>query len=196
MASLQAHVRNKLVAGALAAILVAVTFFILWYVDSRARSVLGLDVPLVGIALALGAIYLLGVFVTSVLGQWVLGLADRLLRAVPGLRDLYRNWKQNALNDAHEGTIGMFAHVVLVPDQGGGCVLGFTSGHAIDGDPGVWCVFVPASPNPTNGRLFFVPAFRCIRLDLPPREALKLIISGGNYIPPAIGAATAERLRF
>jgi hypothetical protein len=28
-------------------------------------------------------------------------------------------------------------------------------------------------------------------VDLHPQEALKLIISGGSYVPPAIGAATA-----
>ena len=53
---------------------------------------------------------------------------------------------------------GIFAHVVLVPDDAGrGCVLGFTSGHAIEGDPGLSCVFVPSSPNPTTGKLYFVP---------------------------------------
>jgi uncharacterized membrane protein len=194
---LQAHVRNKLVAGALAAVPVAVTVFVLWYVDSKARSLLHLEWPLLGIAVALGAIYLLGLFVTSVLGQAFLGATDWILRHVPGLGDLYRTWKQVAISHPHEGKLGIFAHVVLVPDDAGrGCVLGFTSGHAIEGDPRIACVFIPASPNPTSGRLQFVPSNRCIQLDLQPQEALKLIISGGNYLPPAIGAATAAQFRF
>jgi uncharacterized membrane protein len=194
---LQAHVRNKLVAGALAAVPVAVTLFVLWYVDSKARSLLHLQWPLLGIAVALGAIYLLGLFVTSVLGQAFLGATDWILRHVPGLGDLYRTWKQVAISDPHDGKLGIFAHVVLVPDDAGrGCVLGFTSGHAIEGGPRIACVFIPASPNPTSGRLQFVPSSRCIQLDLQPQEALKLIISGGNYMPPAIGAATAAQFRF
>jgi len=194
---LQAHVRNKLVAGALAAVPVAVTLFVLWYVDSKARSLLHLQWPLLGIVVALGAIYLLGLFVTSVLGQAFLGATDWILRHVPGLGDLYRTWKQVAISHPHEGKLGIFAHVVLVPDDAGrGCVLGFTSGHAIEGDPRIACVFIPASPNPTSGRLQFVPSNRCIQLDLQPQEALKLIISGGNYLPPAIGAATAAQFRF
>src|SRR4051794_751024 len=76
MGRIQVHFRNKLVAGALAAIPVAVTAFILWYVDSKARSLLGIETPVVGIALALLAIYLLGLFVTSLLGQFLLGLTD------------------------------------------------------------------------------------------------------------------------
>jgi uncharacterized membrane protein len=194
MGRLKTHLRNKLVAGALAAGPVAVTFFILWYIDSKARALIGVHVPFLGTAATLLAIYLLGLFVTSVAGQFLLGLADRALRSVPGLSTLYRSWRQVALTDAGDG---IFTHVVLVRDESGrGCVLGFSSGHAIEGDPGVQCVFIPGSPNPTTGRLYFVPSFRCIRLEMSPQEALKTIISGGNYIPAAIGATTATRLKF
>ncbi|HEX3903580.1 MAG TPA: DUF502 domain-containing protein [Polyangia bacterium] len=192
MGRLQTHVRNKFVAGVLAAIPVAVTFFVLWYVDSKARSILRIDVPFLGIAIALGAIYLLGLFVTSVVGRFLIGITDWILGHVPGLRDLYRAWKQVALTDAHDGAFGIFGRVVLVPDEAGrGMVIGFTSGHAVEGDPEICCVFIPASPNPTSGRLHFIPQSRCIRVDLAPQEAIKMIISGGNYLPRAIGAATA-----
>jgi uncharacterized membrane protein len=190
MGRIQVHFRNKLVAGALAAIPVAVTVFILWYVDSRARAIFGVEYPFVGILIALAALYLLGLFVTSLVGQFLLGLTDALIRRIPGLRDLYRSWKQVAVTNEHQE--GIFAHVVLIPDETGSMrLLGFTSGHGIDGDPASWCVFVPGSPNPTTGRLYFVPSARCIPVDMKPQEALKLIISGGNYVPPAIGAATA-----
>jgi uncharacterized membrane protein len=191
MGWLKTHVRNKLVAGTLAAIPVAVTIFILWYVDSRARELLRVRTPLVGIGLTIVAIYVLGVFVTSVVGRFTLGAFDRVIRRVPGLRDLYRSWKQVALTDTRDG---IFAHVVLVPDDAGrGCVLGFTSGHAIEGDPGLSCVFVPGSPNPTTGKLYFVPTTRCIRLQMSPQEALKVIISGGNYVPDTVGKGTVGR---
>jgi uncharacterized membrane protein len=191
MGGLQVHLRNKLLAGLLAAIPVAGTIVIVWYVDSKARELLHVQTPLVGVALAIVAIYLLGVFVTSVAGKFLLVLFDKTIRRVPGLRDLYRSWKQVALTDTQ---VGMFAHVVLVPDDAGrGIVLGFTSGHSIEGDPGISCVFVPGAPNPTTGKLHFVPTTRCIRLDMSPQEALKLIISGGNYIPPAVGRGTIGR---
>ena len=191
MGRVQDHLRNKLLAGLLAAIPVAGTIVIVWYVDRAAREVLPVKTPLVGIAIAIAAVYLLGVFVTSVAGQLLLGLFDRTLRRVPGLRDLYRSWKQVALTDTQAG---IFAHVVLVPDDAGrGVVLGFTSGHAIEGDPGISCVFVPGAPNPTTGKLFFIPTTRCIRLEMSPQEALKLIISGGNYVPSAVGKGTIGR---
>jgi uncharacterized membrane protein len=190
MGRIQVHFRNKLVAGALAAIPLVVTVFILWYVDSKARAIFGVEYPFVGILIAVTALYLLGLFVTSLVGQFVLGLTDSVLRRLPGLRDLYRSWKQVALTtDAHDG---IFAHVVLIPGDGASItrVVGFTSGRPIEGDPTMWCVFVPASPNPTSGRLFFVPSRHCVLVDMRPQEALKLIISGGSYVPAAIGAAT------
>jgi uncharacterized membrane protein len=197
MGRLKTHVRNKFVAGALAAIPLAVTFFILWYVDSRARAILGLDVPFLGIAFALAGIYLLGLFVTSVIGKFFIGLTDRILGHLPGLRDLYRAWKQVALTDTNDGALGIFGHVVLVPDEAGrGLVIGFTSGHAVEGDPETCCVFIPASPNPTSGRLHFVPRSRCVRVSLAPQEAIKMIISGGNYVPGALGIATATGPRL
>jgi uncharacterized membrane protein len=190
MGRIQAHFRNKLVAGALAAIPVVVTIFILWWIDSKARAILEVDYPFVGILITVVALYLLGLFVTSLLGQFLLGVTDSLIRRVPGLRDLYRSWKQVALTtDAHEG---VFARVVLIPDESGFMrMLGFTSGRAIEGDSGIWCVFVPASPNPTSGRLFFVPVESCLPVNMQPQEALKVIISGGNYVPAAIGNALA-----
>jgi uncharacterized membrane protein len=190
MGRIQTHFRNKLVAGTLAAIPVVVTGIILWWVDSKTRAIFEVEYPFVGILIAVLAIYLLGLFVTSLVGQFLLGMTDSVIRRIPGLRDLYRSWKQVALTtDSHEG---IFAHVVLVPDESGWMrMLGFSSGRPIDGDPGVCCVFVPASPNPTSGRLYFVPMDSCIRVDLQPQEALKIIISGGNYVPPAVGLATS-----
>ena len=193
MGRLQIHVRNKIVAGALAAIPVAITAFILWYVDTKARSmsrsIFGVDYPFLGIGLTLSAIYVLGLFVTSFLGKFLMGVTDGLLRRIPGLRDLYLSWKQIALTTG--GHEGMFAHVVLIPDEGGHLrMLGFSSGKPIEGDPNTCCVFVPASPNPTSGRIFFVPIERCVAINMTPQSALKLLISGGNYMPAAIGAAT------
>jgi len=187
---LQVHVRNKLEAGALAAIPLVITAFILWYVDTKARALFGAEYPGLGIGITLVLVYLLGLFVSSVLGKFVIGLADGLLRRIPGLSALYSSWKQIAVTTG--GHEGIFAHVVLVPDESGLMrMLAFSSGKPIDGDPNTCCVYVPASPNPTSGRLFFVPISRCLRLDLTPQAALKMIISGGNFVPPAIGATTS-----
>jgi len=191
MGRLQTHFRNKLVAGALAAIPVALTVFILWYVDSKARGLFGIQYPVAGLLVGLAGLYLLGLFVTSLVGRWVLTGADILLVHIPGLRDLYQSWKQMAFSP--EGDEGIFARVVLVPDESGRMkMMGFATRKPLDGDPETLCVFVPGAPNPTAGRLYFVPISECLVLDLPARAALKVLISGGNYVPAEIGRHLAR----
>jgi uncharacterized membrane protein len=190
--SLKAHIERKFVAGTLAAIPVVVTVFILWYVDSQVRALFPVRYPFLGIVVALAAIYLLGVFVTSLGGKYLLRLIDWVLTHLPGLRDLYRTWKQIAVTpDMNQG---VFARVVTIPDESGRLrMLGFTSGRAIDGTADTVCVFVPASPNPTSGRLYFVALADCRFLALGAQEALKFIVSGGNYVPAAVGASLAGK---
>ena len=118
-------------------------------------------------------------------------MLDRVLRRVPVLRELYSAWKQVALTPG--GTEGVFSHVVLIPidETGGRHVLGFTSGRPIERDPGSICVFVPAAPNPLTGRMYFVKCDRCVNVDLSTEEAFKILLSTGNYVPPALGAASS-----
>jgi uncharacterized membrane protein len=193
MGRIKAHFERKFLAGALAAIPVAVTAFILWYVDAEVRRLLpAIRYPAVGILLALVAIYVLGVFVTSLIGRYLLKAVDWTLIHLPGLRELYRPWKQMAVTP--DMNTGVFARVVMIPDETGRMrMLGFSSGRPIEGTSDTVCVFVPASPNPTSGRLYFVPLADCRFLGVGAQEALKFIISGGNYVPEAVGASLAGK---
>lgn len=190
MGAVRNHLRNKFLAGILAAIPVVVTVFIVWYVDSRSREILNVDKPFVGIAIAVVGVYVLGVFVTSFVGRYLITLTDHLLARLPGLKELYASWKQIAL--AAEGPEGLYARAALIPDDSGTMyLLGFCTGKPIEGDAESYCVFVPNAPNPIAGRVYFVPVVRTILLDMPTKEALKLVVSSGNYVPAAVGAALA-----
>jgi uncharacterized membrane protein len=185
MSSVQNHLRRTFLAGIFAAMPIAVTGFVVWYVDAKTRvlsqKVLGANVPFLGVLLAVVAIYLLGVAVTSLLGRFFLRTADRLLGRLPLLKPVYQTWKQVALTPGE----GIFARVVLVADETGRMeMLGFTSGVPTAGDR--LCVFVPAAPNPTSGRLYFVRREHCTILDLSTEEAFKMILSGGSYVPAGI----------
>jgi uncharacterized membrane protein len=193
----QKHLRNTFLAGIFAAIPVGVTVFLIWYVDNATRAPLRrvfngrLDIPFIGIPITLILIYLLGLAVTSIVGNWLLRLIDRLLLRVPLLKDLYQAWKQVAVTPG--GKEGMYAQVVLVPLEGRARVLGFTSGECVLGDSATICVFVPNSPNPVMGRLYFVARDEARRLNISAEEAFKFLLSTANYIPPQIGAATCTR---
>ncbi len=196
MASLQKHFRNTFLTGTFAAIPLAVTVFVIWYVESTTRQplrdTLGLDIPFIGVVLAIALIYALGLIVNSLVGKWLIRTADRVLSRIPLLKEIYQAWKQITITPG--GKEGVFAKVVLVPVENGRTrALGFTSGEAIPGDPATCCVFVPAMPNPISGRLYFIPIADCIPLAISVEEAFKLLLSGGNYVPPEIGAALLPR---
>jgi uncharacterized membrane protein len=193
MGRIQNHLRKTFLAGIFAAVPVAVTGFIVWYVDNKTRGISrylfnGREVPIVGIVIAIGAIYLCGLIATTLLGRFFLRVVDSILSRLPILRQFYIAWKQIALTPG--GTEGTFSRVVLIPDETGAThLLGFSSGRTIDGDDQTYCVFVPAAPNPVNGRLYFVRKEKCVFIDVLPDEAFKVILSTGNYIPEAVGVA-------
>jgi uncharacterized membrane protein len=186
MSGLSKHVRQKFVAGLIAAIPVTITLVLVFYVDSMVQKVVRLPYPFLGILLSLVVIYFLGVFVTSLVGRYLLRTFDYVLERIPGLRDLYRTWKQLLVTPDLD--TGMFAKVLLLPDESGQhFLLGFTTGRPIGGDGDRLCVFVPNSPNPITGRLYFVSAKRCHFLPVSSKDALKTIVSSGNYLPVGFG---------
>jgi uncharacterized membrane protein len=182
-------VRQKFVAGLVAAIPVTITVVLVVYVDGMVQKVVQLPYPFLGILLSLAVIYALGVFVTSLVGRYLLRTFDRVLGSIPGLRDLYRTWKQLLVTPDLDS--GMFAKVLLVPDESGQHhLLGFSTGRPIGEDGDRLCVFVPNSPNPISGRLYFVSSKRCHFLPVSSKEALKTVVSSGNYLPAALGMRT------
>ena len=185
MGILSRHVKNKLAAGLIAAIPVTITVVLVFYVDGMVQRVVRLPYPFLGILLSLAVIYGLGVFVTSLVGRFFLRTFDRLLERIPGLRDLYRTWKQLLVTPNLDS--GMFAKVVLLPDESGQYyLLGFSTGRPIAEDSDRLCVFVPNSPNPITGRLYFASMKRCHFLPVSPKDALKAVISSGNYLPAGL----------
>ena len=192
MTPLQKHLRNTFLAGIFAAIPVGATIFLIWYVEGLTRAPLArlfkLDIPFIGIPIAIALIYLMGLGVRSLIGRWLLNLLDRLLSRVPLLKELYTAWKQISITPG--GSEGMYTKVVLIPAEGDSRQLGFTSGECVPGDPDLCCVFVPNTPNPISGRLLFVRQERVQTTEMTAEEAFKFLISTANHIPSEIGSAT------
>ena len=193
MPSMQNHLRNTFLAGILAAVPIAVTAFIVWWVDMHTRAItvwlFKREIPAIGILVALAAIYAIGLLATSLIGRSLLRLVDRALGHVPILRQVYAGWKQIALTPG--ATEGTFSKVAMIPDETGQTLLlGFTSGRSIEGDPATICVFVPSAPNPVTGRLYFVRRENCQLVEVSTEEAFKVILSTGNYTPPQLGQAS------
>jgi uncharacterized membrane protein len=184
-----AKVRTTFIAGIFAFIPLAVTAFILWWIDDK--TVIFTDwlfhrrIHFLGVLLTLAAIYAIGIVTNSLLGKYILRLLDAIIMRLPGIRLLYQGWKQIALTPG--GTEGTFSRVVLIPDETGTMrLMGFCSGRIIMADEPCYCVFIPSSPNPITGRLYFIRASRCQFIDMTTEEAFKVILSTGNYVPPIV----------
>jgi len=54
-------------------------------------------------------------------------------------------------------------------------------------------VFVPTTPNPTSGFLLFVPAEEVVRVPISVEEGMKMVISGGVFVPPPLVPPPAPR---
>lgn len=177
-------------AGIFAAMPLAITAWAIWYVEGKTRTLFHVNIPFLGVAIALAGIYVLGLIVTSLLGKWVIGLIDRVLGKVPVFRELYEAWKHISVTPGGAG--GMFEKVVLVPAGGdsGSLSIGFTSGKPALENSSSLVVFLPGAPNPTNGRIVLVPAANCRFVDVPAEEAFKLLLSGGNYVPAKLALAS------
>jgi uncharacterized membrane protein len=193
------HLQNKMVAGLLAAIPLVILLYGFFWIEGHTQPLLESSlkehyvyIPGLPIVLALVAVYLLGLVVTSFAGKFFLRLLDSLLEHLPGFRLVYTAWKEVVL--LPEGKASTFNQVVLVP-QGPDQVfaLGFTSAESLPGDPALWCVFLPNVPNPLTGRLVIVPREKCLLLKVPVIDVFKAMLSTGNYMPSDLrGSAPAQ----
>jgi len=187
MSELFDHLRNKLVAGAFAAVPIIVVVYAAIWIETNTKILaapLGVKAPGLGVLIAVVGVYLLGVLVTSVVGRLFFGLANAVFRRVPGLRLLYQAWKDLLVVGPDQA--GMFHQCVLVSVGEGRAQLGFTSGRSLPGDPKSICVFLPNIPNPIAGRLVIVPREVCTPLRLSVEEAFKYQLSSGNYLPQSL----------
>ena len=188
MKRLRNHLHDKLLAGILAAGPLVVIIGVAVWLEQQTHILtqpLYFHFPGLGVLIAILAIYLLGLLVTSLLGRLLLRLADRVLGHVPLFNMVYKVWKDIVAGTSSKA--GMFHHVVLLPHAAGDAAqIGFTSGEPLPGDCECICVFLPNIPNPLTGRLVVVKQAVCHRLDVSVDEALKFLLSMGNYRPAAL----------
>jgi uncharacterized membrane protein len=117
-------------------------------------------------------------------------LISKIYRAVQQIRDVFVT---------REGTV--FQKVVLVEyPRKGSWVIGFVTSY----EKGLVqqtleldniAVFVPSIPNPTTGFLMYLPQHDIVETQLSIEEGMKIIISGGAYLPGSDSALRAAAKR-
>jgi uncharacterized membrane protein len=146
-------------------------------------------VPGLGVVVLLVVLWLTGLFVANIFGQWFLRQWDRLLHKIPIVKSIYSSVKQ--VSDTLFSSSGnAFREAVLVQyPRAGSWTIAFVTGApsgevaGLLGAPHV-SVYVPTTPNPTSGFFLMMPRADVVPLKMSVDEALKYIISMGVVAPP------------
>ena len=209
--------KNDLIAGLLVVIPLATT---IWLTITIARWVINLltKIPkqinpfdgldpilvallnfLVGLAVPLLSILIIGLMARNIAGKWLLDLGEKILQAIPFAGSVYGTLKQileTLLRDSNE----RFSRVVLVeyPRRGIWTIAFVTGtiGNEIKSHLGdsMLSLFIPTTPNPTSGWYAIVPEKDVINVSLSVEDAFKVLISGGIVSPSSSTVINQEEI--
>lgn len=155
------------------------------------ENYLPIDVPGLGLIIAVVGLTLLGALAANIFGRTLLGFGERLLARVPFVSNLYDALKQ-IFQTVFSGADKNFQDAVMIEyPRKGMWAIGFITANAqyelaerLGKD--TVAVFVPTTPNPTSGFLLYEKRDNLIDLDMSVEEAAKLVISAGLVYPESV----------
>jgi len=145
-------------------------------------------IPGLGFVLTFIILWVVGALATNVVGRSLWQFAREALEGLPVVRTIYAPIQQLVESLTSPGK-GGFEKVVLVEyPRIGMWTLGFLAGNVPREDEAApaHSIFVPTAPNPTTGFMLIVPPEQLRPTDLRVEEALKMIVSAGVAVPPAL----------
>jgi uncharacterized membrane protein len=142
---------------------------------------------LLAAALVVTGIYCLGWAASRVMGVHLLKFLDRTIEKLPLAKSIYGSVKK--LIGVLQTKPDNVDRVVLVDFPHNDMkAVGFVTQTLVDEHTGeqLAAVYVPTTPNPTNGYLEIVPLGSIVNTDWTMEEAMNFIISGGAIAPKNI----------
>jgi len=145
-------------------------------------------IPGVGLITVVLLVLLVGLLVNNYVGRRFYQIWDRLLTRIPLFNKIYVAVKQigEALLSS-DTTVFRAVGLIEYPRKGVWSLVFVTEtpGQEILDASGqvLRSVFLPTTPNPTSGYLLMVPEKDLVRLGMTVEEGLKMVISGGAYVP-------------
>jgi uncharacterized membrane protein len=186
------RIRKIFLSGLFAIIPLVITFALLYWLISKAdnilrvpiTSLLGMYIPGLGMITLIIIIFLIGLLTSNVLGSWIMKKVDRLFSSLPLIKSVYSSILQ-IMQTFTNATGKSFSKVVTVsfpsPETKS---IGFITNEEVTMKGTLMAaVFVPTTPNPSNGFLLLVPEDSYEVLDIPVDQALRMIVSMGTLLP-------------
>jgi len=204
--------KKYLITGLLVWIPLAITLWVLHLIVSsmdqvltllpprfQPETLLGRQIPGLGLLLTIVVVFLTGLFASNIIGQRLLRVWEGVLRRIPVVNSIYHGVKQVSDTLFRPGGQAFRKALLVQWPQAGQWTIAFLTGRP-GGDvanhlPGDYLsVYVPTTPNPTGGYFVMLERKNVIELDMSVDEALKYIISMGVAAPPPVSAARKRSL--
>ncbi len=153
---------------------------------------LSFHMPGVGLVVALFLITVIGALAANLVGRTLINFWESMLDRMPVIRTVYRGVKQ-IFQTAIAQSSSNFKEVALIEYPRKGIHVVVFIARELDSseiglEPGtaLYSAFMPTTPNPTSGFLFFLKKEEARILDLTVEEGAKLVISAGLVTPKQI----------
>jgi len=149
-------------------------------------------VPGVGLLFTIIVLTLIGALAANLVGRSIINWWERILGRMPVLRTIYRGVKQIFQTALSQGSKNFKSVGLIEYPRKGVHVVAFIAREVDSGDIGLppgnpmYSCFMPTTPNPTSGFLFFVHKDEVRILDMTVEEGAKLVISAGLVTPADI----------
>ena len=196
------RIRKWLLAGIAVTLPTVVTAWLLWKIfnsvdrvlDPLAERWLGFRIPGLGFIAVILLLILAGFFAGNYFGRKLLQFFESIVERMPLAGKVYRAVRQILEVFTRDKTETFKSVVAFQYPRKGLWALGFVSrdtpSELLGGDDEhLYHVFLPTSPNPTSGYFLLVPEAELRHTSLTVEEAMKVIVSGGAYLPPDISFA-------
>jgi uncharacterized membrane protein len=160
-------------------------------------SLLGRDVPGLGVAITAAGILAVGAVASNVIGRRILQRAEQWLLLVPVFKTIYAPVKQLVAAFSPDNEAG-FKKVVVVEDARRGLVMGFlTREFTLDrgrGPEPMVAVYVPTN-HLYLGDVVVYPRGQAVFPDLSVEEGVRVFLTGGMALPDLMrGEAGSDRV--
>ncbi len=185
-------IRKWFLSGIAVILPIGVTIFVLLWLFNLLDNILetpvymifGRDIPGAGLLAIVVIVFVTGVFTSNFIGNKIAGWFHSLLEKIPIINTVYKPVSKIAASFSSENTKSFKSVVTVEFPSEGIYSIGFITNDnvAFGGDKKV-CVFIPTTPNPTNGFLVFLEKNKLKELDISVSEGLNMVVSIGSVIP-------------
>jgi len=180
-------IKRRILAGLIALMPIMATYWIIRllfdFLNRLAEPLLklvGIEIPGLGIILTILFIFVIGLFVTNVLGRTILKWSEIIVARVPIVSTIYNSIKQ--ITGAFSGSAAKsFQRVILIEyPRKGLWTMAFVTNESKNKKGDIFYhLFVPTTPNPTSGVFIIVPKKDAIHPNISVESGLRTIVSGG-----------------